>query len=58
MSLMRKAASLWWAAVKEIFEEAAYERFLTRTCGERSRESYRAFLCEQELCKARRPRCC
>lgn len=42
----------------EIFDEAAYSRFLSRTRKGRSRESYAEFLRENEQAKARRPRCC
>jgi hypothetical protein len=44
--------------LREIFDESAYERFLMLTKAERSRESYQAFLREQECSVARRPRCC
>ena len=46
------------AALREIFDEAAYDRFLARKKSERSVESYCAFLREQELDIARKPRCC
>jgi hypothetical protein len=52
------AAKLLMAALHEIFDEAAYSRFLTRERAERSRESYAAFLRENEIRVARRPRCC
>ena len=58
MKLFRKCAGIFWAAIKEIFEESAYARFLEREQVEPSRHSYAAFLREQELSKARRPRCC
>jgi hypothetical protein len=44
--------------LQEIFEESAYARFLERKQIGSSRQSYAAFLREQELSKARRPRCC
>jgi hypothetical protein len=54
--------SLVWrtsaAVIREIFDENAYDRFLARTHSARSAESYRQFLREQEVGKARRPRCC
>ena len=53
-----KAARLLMAVLHEIFDEAAYSRFLKRERAERSRESYAAFLGENELAKAPRPRCC
>ena len=52
------AVKLLVATVREIFDEAAYSRFLKRERAERSRESYAAFLRENELARARRPRCC
>jgi hypothetical protein len=42
----------------EIFDEAAYSRFLRARQLVSSREAYAAFLREQETAKARRPRCC
>jgi hypothetical protein len=58
MKALRNAAQLFWAALREIFEESAYARFLEREQAPPSRRSYAAFLREQELSKARRPRCC
>lgn len=46
------------AALREIFDEAAYDRFLLRTHSGRSTASYREFLREQETGIARKPRCC
>jgi len=45
-------------ALREIFDENAYERFLQRTCAPRSVESYRKFLREREDSMARKARCC
>jgi hypothetical protein len=56
--LLRDAALLFLAALREIFDESAYTRFLTRSRMVASREAYAAFLRENELAKARRPRCC
>jgi hypothetical protein len=58
MNLLRNAGSVLWAILQEIFEESAYARFLERQQAAASRESFAAFLEEQELSKARRPRCC
>lgn len=58
MKVLRKSASLLWAALEEIFEESAYRRFLQRNEVASSRQAYAAFLREQEFSKARRPRCC
>jgi hypothetical protein len=46
------------ATLHEIFDEAAYDRFLVRTRAARSVESYREFLREREAVIVRRPRCC
>ncbi len=46
------------AALREIFDENAYERFLVRTQALRSIASYRKFLREREAEIARKPRCC
>jgi len=46
------------AALREIFDENAYARFLDREGLAASRESYRTFLREREAVIARRPRCC
>lgn len=53
-----KCIAIFWATLQEIFEESAYARFLERQQTTRSRQSYGAFLREQEHSKARRPRCC
>jgi hypothetical protein len=55
---IRHALSILRAALREIFDESAYERFLTRTKSERTVTSYRAFLRERETAIARKPRCC
>ncbi len=46
------------AELDEIFEEAAYARFLLRCGRDAGRESYAAFLQEREVATARKPRCC
>jgi hypothetical protein len=46
------------SALREIFDESAYERFLQRTKTLHSAESYRAFMCERESAAAQKPRCC
>lgn len=46
------------AALREIFDESAYSRFLHRQQMVSSREAYAAFCREGEAAKARRPRCC
>jgi hypothetical protein len=46
------------AALREIFDEAAYARFLGRSGLASSREAYAAFRREFEDAKVRRPKCC
>lgn len=46
------------AALREIFDESAYARFLNRQGLRSSISVYAAFLKEQETLKARRPKCC
>ena len=46
------------ATLREIFDEAAYQRFLERTCLESSADAYAIFRQENEQAKTRRPRCC
>jgi hypothetical protein len=58
MSCFSKAARILLATLREIFDEAAYERFLHRTQMTSSQIAYAAFWRERELNQARRPRCC
>jgi hypothetical protein len=53
-----RARELFIAALREIFDEAPYHRFLQRTGMQRSVESYRAFMREREAGIARKTRCC
>jgi hypothetical protein len=46
------------AALREIFDEAAYARFLDRAGVVSSREAYESFRRDFEEAKARRPKCC
>jgi hypothetical protein len=46
------------AALREIFDEAAYARFLRRTGVASSSEAYAEFRCEVEEAKVRRVKCC
>lgn len=50
--------AVFMAALREIFDEAAYERFLNRQSLISSPRAYGDFLHETEAAKARRPRCC
>jgi hypothetical protein len=46
------------AMLREIFDEAAYARFLSRSRIVSSSEAYAAFCREFEEAKVRRPKCC
>jgi hypothetical protein len=46
------------AALREIFDEAAYARFLRREGKMSSSESYASFRREIDEAKLRRPKCC
>jgi hypothetical protein len=54
----KRALQLLRATLREIFDESAYQRFLTRSELNSSRASYALFLKEQEIRKARQPKCC
>jgi hypothetical protein len=53
-----RAARIVLASIREIFDEAAYQRFLRRRKLPVSVDSYAQFLDEQAAATARRPRCC
>jgi hypothetical protein len=57
-SVIRHARLLLVSALREIFDESAYNRFLDRRQLPSSREAYAAFRREYDAAKARRPRCC
>jgi hypothetical protein len=46
------------AALREIFDESAYQRFLDRSRLQSSTEAYATFQQENEQARSRRPRCC
>jgi hypothetical protein len=54
----RRTFTIFAAALREIFEESAYERFLAREQVATSPVAYRDFLRETDDAKARRPKCC
>ena len=58
MSRLLNAVRILLAALREIFDEAAYDRFLYRKQMAVSPASYAAFLQEFEEKKTRRPKCC
>jgi hypothetical protein len=55
---IRDFATTAVAVLQEIFDEAAYARFLDRAGVVSSRETYDAFRREFEEAKLRRPKCC
>ena len=58
MRILRRVATVLHAILREIFDESAYARFLSRNGLASSPAAYAAFLHESEFTKARRPRCC
>jgi hypothetical protein len=58
LALIAKAARTLLAALREIFDESAYDRFLLRTSAARSIASYRAFTHERDASMQKKPRCC
>ena len=57
-SRLESCCRVFSAALREIFDEAAYARFLNQKKLVSSRAAYAAFRQEYEAAKARRPRCC
>ncbi len=58
MSHVWKAGRVLLATLREIFDEAAYERFLGRTQMASSPAAYAAFLRDRDSNQAPRIRCC
>jgi len=58
MRRIRKGLKILLAALREIFDESAYARYLAQNQLSSSPAAYAGFLREYELVKARRPRCC
>ena len=58
MNRIVKAARIVVATLREIFDEAAYDRFLGRKQMASSPRAYAAFRREFEDAKMRRPKCC
>jgi hypothetical protein len=58
MSRFVKASRILLATLREIFDEAAYTRFLLRTQMPPSREAYAAFWRERESLPAKPTKCC
>lgn len=57
MKKLRQAGATFLAALREIFDESAYRRFLQRTGEAPSRASYREFLNQRHGARPQ-PRCC
>ena len=58
---MKQIVSSWrtfMSALREIFDEAAYSRFLERAGMASSTAAYAAFRREFDEVKVRRPKCC
>lgn len=58
MKQLKKAARILVCALREIFDEAAYARFLERNKIPSSSTAYLAFWRDRESTVARRTRCC
>ena len=56
--LIGRALTVFWSALREIFDESAYARFLERNRVESSHHAYAEFLHESQRLRERRPRCC
>ena len=58
MTRITRALIILRAVLREIFDEAAYQRFLCRTHAASSPDAYAAFWREREATKLRQHRCC
>ncbi len=58
MPMLNYAGSVLLSALREIFDESAYTRFLGRNRIASSTAAYAAFMREQGAAKVRHPRCC
>lgn len=58
MTRIRAVARIFLATLREIFDEAAYARFLERAQVLSSRQAYADFCREKDRSRERRPRCC
>ncbi len=58
MKLLQKAARIFVAVLREVFDESAYERFLRIRQMPSSAAAYAAFCRDREVQYARRTRCC
>lgn len=58
LAVLRNAGRILRATFREIFDESAYDRFLTRTRAPRTTASYRQFTQECDAAIPKKPRCC
>jgi hypothetical protein len=58
MMRLREMGNVLLAMLREIFDESAYRRFLVREQMVSSCKAYAEFTRENELIRARGPRCC
>ena len=58
MTTIREMWKIFLATLREIFDEAAYSRYLHRTNNSSSPAAYAAFIRERDAMCARRYRCC
>jgi hypothetical protein len=58
LALINNAIRTFRSALREIFDESAYERFLLRTNAPCSVASYRDFTQERDAAMLKKPRCC
>ena len=54
MSVLR----IFWATLREIFDEAAYDRFLRSRGLTTSPQAYESFQQDRRVTQERKPRCC
>jgi len=58
LAFVRRVLGLFRSALREIFDESAYERFLERQRKAPSQAAYAEFLREGQAAQERRARCC
>ena len=58
LAAIRQPLALFRAALREIFDESAYRRFLTQHQLTSSPTAYSSFCHERDQGRASRPRCC
>jgi hypothetical protein len=58
LALINNAIRTFHSALREIFDESAYDRFLLRTHASRTAASYRDFTRERDAAMLEKPRCC